>query len=404
MRLTRREWLAFVGLSALSCRASLAAATAEWAVRPVTGAAPLLQLNAAEGSALLGIDARGTLRSWAANGAGAQKIADGLDPATPIAIGHGRVAARTADGGLWVRDAGSASTTPTASLAINAGLLILPLAVIAIVVEGDSHRVARFESTGGRWSRTDLSKDVVMPDARPIQVPLDAKGDRDGHLVVLAGPDSTRYDHGILGDRIEATRVLWLERHELTVLRDMALPAPYVFEDIAPRPVAVADGIGLLTMRSGGAGTQLALVTVDPTNSHALRIAALGEPVGGPHRWLAPTTDGRRMLAVHTPHIGGVLNEYRRDGERLVRTVVVDDVANHHIGTRAIDLSVWIGSLLVVPDQAGRRLRVFDGAKGWAERAAIDLPARVTATTVLGDSRSFAVLMEGGMAAVVTKA
>ena len=37
----------------------------------------------------------------------ATRLADGLDPLTPRASGHGRIAARHADGGLWVWQGGS---------------------------------------------------------------------------------------------------------------------------------------------------------------------------------------------------------------------------------------------------------------------------------------------------------
>ena len=82
------------------------------------------------------------------------------------------------------------------------------------------------------------SQEALLPDARPLQADLDGRGD-GGHIVVLASPDAQRYRHGVLGDAVEATRVLWLERHGLSVLRALTLPAPHVFEDIAPRPVAL---------------------------------------------------------------------------------------------------------------------------------------------------------------------
>jgi hypothetical protein len=113
----------------------------------------------------------------------------------------------------------------------------------------------------------------VLPDARPLQVDMDGRRD-GGHIVVLAGPDGTRYGHGVLGDAIEATRVLWLERHGLQVLRELNLAAPHVFEDIAPRPVTLSGApgrIGLLTVRSGPDGGQLALVTADPGRADALQ-------------------------------------------------------------------------------------------------------------------------------------
>ena len=71
------------------------------------------------------------------------------------------------------------------------------------------------------------SAEPMLPDARPLQVDLDGRGD-GGHLVLRGGPDSQRYAHGVLGDGVEATRVLWLERHSLAFLRELVLPAPHV--------------------------------------------------------------------------------------------------------------------------------------------------------------------------------
>jgi len=216
---------------------------------------------------------------------------------------------------------------------------------------------------------------------------------------VLAGPDASRYDHGVLGDGIEATRLLWLERHTLDVTRALSLPAPHVLEDIAPRPVALpgAPGrSGLLTVRAGPDGGQLALVTADPARQQGLQIAAIGDTVGGFHRWLAPTTDGRQMLAVHTPHIGGVLHVYQQDGQRLSRRRLLNDVSTHRIGSRELDLSVWLRGLLVLPSQDGRRLRVLNPASNWAEQQSVPLPARVGMATALADGSGMVVLADDG--------
>jgi hypothetical protein len=410
--LSRRAAL-LAGLGAASLRAG-AQGTAEpdpkpWTVRAVPTNEPMRQLHAGGPSGLLGTGASGSLWALSLTVEAHRRIADGIDPATPIATGHGRIAARRVDGGLWVwEDAsggGRVSTLPQASLSVHAGLLILPLAVVAVVNLGAQqtdpfgHRLARFEpDQAGRWHEVARSKDALLPDARPLQVDLDGRGD-GGHICVLAGPDGTRYDHGVLGDAIEATRVLWLERHGLEVLRELSLPAPHVFEDIAPRPLMLPGARGkhgLLTVRSGREGGQLALVTADPARPNGLRMAALGDTVGGFHRWLAPTTDGRHLAAVHTPHIGGVLHVYQQQGERLSRRRQIGDVSTHRIGTRETDLAAWLQGLLVLPSQDGRRLRLLNPADDWAEQRSVPLPARATMTAVLAGAAALAVLLDDG--------
>ncbi len=377
---------------------------------------PIRQLQAGGPSGLLGTGASGSLWALSLTGQAPRRMAEGIDAATPIATGHGRIAARTAEGGLWVWEAAAGaggarevSASRSANLSVNAGLLILPLAVLAVVTvtarpaDPLGQRLARFEpDNGGPWREVARSTEAVLPDARPVQVDLDSRGD-GGHIAVLAGPDSSRYDHGVLGDAIEATRVLWLERHGLDVLREMSLPAPHVFEDIAPRPVLLPGaqpGPGLLTVRSGPDGGQLALVKADPARPRGLRLAALGDTVGGYHRWLAPTTDGRHLAAVHTPHIGGVLHVYQLEGERLTRRRLQGDVSTHRIGTREVDLAAWVQGLLILPSQDGRQLRLFHPAADWAELKAVSLPGRAVLTAAVAGAAALAVLMDGGQVAL----
>lgn len=381
------------------------AAPAIGALRVVPAPEPLRQVIAAGPDELLGLGAGGSLWALSSSGQAARRLATGLDPATPLASGHGRVVARTAAGGLWVWDGDHASTLDSARLAVHAGLLVLPLAVIAVVSapsqrpDSGSHRLARFERHGAAaWREVARSQEPVLPDARPVLADLEGRGD-GGHIAVLAGPDARRYAHGVLGDAIEATRVLWLERHGLETLRALDLPAPHVFEDVTLRPVpgfGAGAGAGLLTVRSGPDGGQLALVTAASSGPRDLHIAALGDTVGGFHRWLAPGTAGAHVVAVHTPHIGGVLHVYTRDGARLSRRRLVGDVSTHVIGSRETDLAGWVRGRLVLPSQDGRRLRSFDPAADWAEGAALALPGRVAQTRALADGAGLAVLLEDG--------
>ena len=388
-RISRRQLLA---LGALASAA--APAHAAWVARSLPAAEPLRQIRAGGPSGLLAVGASGALWALSASGAAATRLGDGLDPLTPLASGHGRIAARHADGGLWVWQGGAVQRGARDALAPQAGLLVLPLAVVGVAA--GSHRVLRFEpDAGAAWAVVARSAEAVLPDARPLQADLDARGD-GGHLVLLAGPDTQRYTHGVLGDGVEATRVLWLERHSLALLRELVLPAPHVLEDIAPRPVALGRGSALLTMRSGPQGGQLGLVAASATQPRQLQWAALGEPLGTPNRWMAPSTDGTRLLAVHTPHIGGVLHEYRVDGARLVGRAVAHNVSTHRIGLRELDLAVWLGPLLALPQQNGLALRVLDANAAWAEAASVALPERVAMTAALPGGQGVAALLDDG--------
>lgn len=397
-RLSRRQWLALCALAPATPPA-WSAAPAAWAVRSVAAAEPLRQLRAGGPSGLLAVGASGVLWALSASAAAATALADGLDPQTPLASGHGRIVARQLDGGLWVWQGGRARRGVRDTLAAQAGLMVLPLAVIGVAA--GSHRVLRFEADDDQgWAVAARSAEAVLPDARPILADLDGRRD-GGHLVLLAGPDSQRYTHGVLGDAVEATRVLWLERHSLELLRELVVAAPHVLEDIAPRVVAIGRGSALLTVRSGPQGGQLGLVAASPTQPRQLQWAALGNPLGTRNRWLAPTTDGVRMLAVHTPHIGGVLHDYSIDGPRLVGRSVAHDVSTHPIGSRELDLAVWLGPRLVLPQQDGLALRVLDASAAWAQVASVRLPGRVVMTVALPGGQGVAALLGDGTVVAV---
>lgn len=361
---------------------------------------PMVTLHVEAHGPLLGVSAEGEL--WRLASGGWQRLGQGLDPSSPIASGHARVAGRGSEGGLWMLESGRVSQQARPALSTHAGLLVLPLAVIAVAAgNAGRHHVIRLEPGLGGWIETARSAAAVLPDARPIQFdPSGTVSDENGHVAVFGGPDAARYRHGVLGDDVEATSVLVLERHGLEPLASLELPAPFVFEDIAPRPIAWRGGRALLTVRSGPQGAQLAVVAPDPRRSARMALAALGEPLGVARRWMAPSTDGVQLWAVHTPHIGGVLHRYQADGDRLVGTPIARDVANHSIGQRDLDTSAWVAGRCAVPSQDRRRLRVFDsagtGAAAPTHEVALGQPATALRRWTHAGRPGVAVLLQDG--------
>jgi hypothetical protein len=363
MRSTRRQLLGagLAGFSGLAFTIPARGATAN--------AAGVVSLRAPQPMARLHVDTDGTLLAVSTGGElwrlaidTWRRIGDGLDSASPLAHGHGRLAGRSLSGGLWLLESGRVSQHTRPALAPNAGLLVRALAVIAVVAAPQGrHHVVRLEPGTSGWAETARSKAAVLTDARPVQFDIaGTTNDDNGHVAVFGGPDSGRYRHGVLGDDIEPTSLLLLERHGLEPLAQVDLPAPFVFEDIAPRPIAWQGGRGLLTVRSGPQGAQMAVVAARRGNSSQLVLAALGEPIGNPQRWLSPSTDGVRLLAVQTPHLGGVLHRYHADGARLASQVVTGNVTNHMIGRRDLDMSAWVGQIWAVPAQDRGSLRFLD--------------------------------------------
>lgn len=318
---------------------------------------------------------------WARDGVGglwqispdgrAAQVGSGLAATGMLASGHGRVAGLGLDGRLWVQDTNRPAAAPgrsTVPLVPHAGLCVLPLAIIAVVEQAGRPLLARLEPDArGLWQVVAHSSEPVLPDAVPIAVDLDGR-QGGAHIAVLAGPDAQRYRHGVLGDAVEATRVLWLERHSLAPLRTLQLGAPAVFEDRLLRPWALPDGrTGLVVVQAGPLGAQLVVLAAATDAPAALVVAAAGPPIGTRHRWLSPASvvaAGGDLWAVHTPHIGGVLHRYRLQGAALLAEPVASGLSNHRLGERDLDVSARVGPWLLLPVQDGRRGAALHTASG----------------------------------------
>lgn len=348
-------------------------------------------------TSLLGLDRSGSL--WAlSSSAEPLRLVEDLDVGVPLALGHGRIAARRKDGALWVRDTHGASVSDAPLLAPWAGLLVLPQAIIGLTPHADQIHLARWTpAADGAWRLAQRSALPVLPDARPFLADLDGRGD-GGHIVVLAGPDGERYGHGVLGDAIEATRLVWLERQSLQVLREQRLETSEVWEDIAPRPVSLGAVTGLIVVRAGPQGAQMVLLEADRSDSQALRVAAEGPVLGQRNRWMSPIiAPGRPWLAVHTPHIGGVLHAYVREGDQLRPQRLRDGLSNHRIGSRELNLAVWSDSdWLWLPDQSGQRLLALHARDRWKTHHEQAFKARIAATVSYAAGRGLAVLLDDG--------
>ncbi len=178
----------------------------------------------------------------------------------------------------------------------------------------------------------------ALPDSRV------ATGSRDIARVWLAEP-TTRYDHGILGDKIEAGSVV-------IELRDgkrqmVQLGGDAVFEDLEPR-LADLDGDGhdeIIVVKSYlKRGSALAVIA---ERKGKYEIVAETPPLGAPHRWLNPAGigdfngDGKIDIAlVRQPHVIGSLELWTWNGGALHKTAELADTANHIAGTRALHMSV----------------------------------------------------------------
>lgn len=156
---------------------------------------------------------------------------------------------------------------------------------------------------------------------------------------------TNRYDHGILGDAVEAGALVGIDgsgkRHELV------LPERYVFEDITPR-LADLDGDGaseIIAIRTDlGAGAAVAVYGL--IDGELVERAATA-PIGLTHRWLSiaaiadfSSEPGLEIAIVKTPHIGGRLELLSLQGPGLVALgAALTGVSTHFIGSRDLSLA-----------------------------------------------------------------
>jgi hypothetical protein len=252
-------------------------------------------------------------------------------------------------------------------------------------------------NVGGLWYKIDIAgpkAKLVLADAPPRpELPKGAlpdgrivTGTRDISRAWLAEP-TTRYDHGILGDAIEAGSLIIETRdHTRHVVR---LMDDAVFEDLEPRLVDL-DGDGhdeiVLVKTDLKRGSSLAVVA---GREGKYEIVAETPPLGAPHRWLDPAGiadfngDGTVDVAlVRQPHVVGSLELWTWRDRRLSKVMEIADVANHIAGTRAIDMAVAADfdgdgvTDLAVPSLDRTRLRIIRFTKGARDIADIPLPSK----------------------------
>jgi hypothetical protein len=228
--------------------------------------------------------------------------------------------------------------------------------------------------------------DGALPDSKV------AVGQHDIARAWLAEP-TDRYDHGILGDKIEANALVIEMRDGKQ--QTVRLRSDAVFEDLQPR-IADLDGDGhdeVLVVKSYlKRGSALAIVG---ERRGKYEIVAETPPLGAPHRWLNPvgiadfTGGGKTDFAlVRQPHAVGALEIWSWQDDRLQKVAEIDDASNHIVGTRALDMSVVADfdgdgiADIAVPSFDRSRLRIISFAGGPHDIANVALPAK--AVTNLG--------------------
>lgn len=240
------------------------------------------------------------------------------------------------------------------------------------------------------------------------QIPQSRVAHGDGIIaqVWLSSPTG-RYDHGVLGDAIEAA-ALTLVLRDGTPLR-YELPASRVFEDLQPRLVNL-DGEGaeeiVVVETDIGLGASLAVYGI---RDGAVEKIAATPFLGRAHRWLNPTGagdfngDGVMDLAlVATPHIGGVLELYSYTPPRLTLYARYRGVSTHSIGSTALGMGTVVQGrekdLILAPTQRHDGLLLLEWVDGKiVEKARAALTAPMEGDLVRAGENRWTFRLEDGI-------
>ena len=228
----------------------------------------------------------------------------------------------------------------------------------------------------------------ALPDARVVH------GSKDIRRAWLADP-TTRYDHGVLGDPIEAGSVVVETRNGTR--HTVSAGPDAVFEDLSPRLVDFGDGHDSIVVVKSylKKGSSLAVIG---RRRGRYEVVAETPPIGRPHRWLDPagiadfTGNGKADIAfVRMPHVLGQLELWTFDGARLAKGPQMSGFANHIAGTRALNMAAVIdvdgdgAADLALPSLDRSRLRLVSFAPHPREFKSLPLPAKaVTDFGVVG--------------------
>jgi hypothetical protein len=248
-------------------------------------------------------------------------------------------------------------------------------------------------AVGKIWYRL-APKANGLQEASPFQHPKAPAGSLPdarvavGHEAVarawLAEP-TQRYQHGILGDAIEAGSLIIMRRDGTS--STLRLGADAVFEDIEPRIVTIGGTEKIVVVKSYLTRGS-AVAVVDPGSAS---IVAETRPVGHAHAWVSPAGivdfdgDGAVDIAlVRQPHVVGVLELWSWQRGRLTKSAEIADVSNHFIGSRSLHMS-YVADFdgdghpdIAVPDRERRRLRLISLAAAPHDIARLELPAKIT--------------------------
>lgn len=252
-------------------------------------------------------------------------------------------------------------------------------------------------------SAGDLSATERGRDAIPA-----SRVEAAGPITVSLTEPTREYAHAALGDGAHAKTLSIVERRPVqagagaqavpTEISRVSAGPEAVFEDREPRLVQLTRGAApeIVTVKSyAGRGSALAVLG---KREGSWRVVAETPPIGEAQRWLNPAasadflgTGSPQVTLVRTPHLEGVLQVWRFDGDRLTLAGEKAGYSNHAYGQSAQDLAATVDiegdgrPELALPTLDRRSIAIVAWKGGMREVRRIPLPARAeTGLAALG--------------------
>lgn len=315
-------------------------------------------------------------------------LINGLSTDVAPKAGYGKVAAADQNGHFLMLEH-QRKVQSHIPLATHAEMLILPFAVIAVSKQHQDYRLVRIENINNQAKVTASSEVSVLPDARPIQFNFSGSH-QQGHIAVLAKPDTETYQHAVLGDAIEAKALYFLERHNLQPLAQPLQLANTVFEANQLIAMPHTKGNYLVSTISGddyGAKT----VMID-LQQQQLNIIAESEAL--PHyRWQSPFVFNNTLYSIQMPHLLGRLVEYQQHKHFLKANSITQNLSNHAIGSFDTNLTAINQNFAVIPHMGFSHVSIL-AKDGSVHKIKTTLPSPII--KMLATQHSAYLLLENG--------
>lgn len=227
--------------------------------------------------------------------------------------------------------------------------------IIAVSQQEEEFYLVRIVKQDGAIQITSKSSIPVLPDTRPILAKL-SPTQHEEHIVALTNPDSKTYPHGVLGDKLEARLLHYLDNETLQSLATPLSVDNLVFEGNKVN-VLQTQPIQLVSVLSGN-GQGARVITIQLKNN-ALQIVAQSNPL--PHnRWQDVFTQGDKLYAIQMPHLRKELVTYQIIDNHLQHRLLGNNISTHQIGSYETNLVGITPEFIVLPQADYQSLAWLD--------------------------------------------